>query len=327
MLNKIISLSLGNRLAVMIVTALILVAGTVTLMKMEVDIFPDLNAPTVVLMTEAPGLAAEEVEQVVTYPVETAMNGATGVRRVRSTSTTGFSVVWVEFDWGTDIYKARQIVSERLDEATERLPESVGKPVMGPQSSILGEMMIIGLRSDSTSMIELRGLAERTIRPRLLGLPGVSQVSVIGGDAPEYQIKLQPERLLAYGVGVNDVVDAAEGMNVNAAGGVVYDFGNEYIVKTDINTAEPEELAATVVRSDARGTVTIGDVATVEQSSSQPPHRRGFGRGRACRSHHSDQAARGRHQAAYRRDSPCARYDEGGSACRCKGVDRHFPSE
>ena len=270
MLNKIISLSLGNRLAVMIVTALILVAGTVTLMKMEVDIFPDLNAPTVVLMTEAPGLAAEEVEQVVTYPVETAMNGATGVRRVRSTSTTGFSVVWVEFDWGTDIYKARQIVSERLDEATERLPESVGKPVMGPQSSILGEMMIIGLRSDSTSMIELRGLAERTIRPRLLGLPGVSQVSVIGGDAPEYQIKLQPERLLAYGVGVNDVVDAAEGMNVNAAGGVVYDFGNEYIVKTDINTAEPEELAATVVRSDARGTVTIGDVATVEQSSSQP---------------------------------------------------------
>ena len=271
MLNRIISLSLRNRLAVLVVTALILIAGTVTLMKMEVDIFPDLNAPTVVLMTEAPGLASEEVEQVVTYPVETAVNGATGVRRVRSTSSTGFSVVWVEFDWGTDIYKARQIVAERLDEAVDRLPEGVGKPVMGPQSSILGEMMIIGLRADSTTtMLELRGLAERTIRPRLLGLPGVSQVSVIGGDAPEYQIKLQPERLLAYGVGVGDVVDAAQGINANAAGGTVYDFGNEYIVKTDINTSDPEELAATVVRADDGGTVTVGDVAVVEQAGALP---------------------------------------------------------
>ena len=271
MLNRIISLSLRNRLAVLVVTALILIAGTVTLMKMEVDIFPDLNAPTVVLMTEAPGLAAEEVEQVVTYPVETAVNGATGVRRVRSTSSTGFSVVWVEFDWGTDIYKARQIVAERLDEAVDRLPEGVGKPVMGPQSSILGEMMIIGLRADSTTtMLELRGLAERTIRPRLLGLPGVSQVSVIGGDAPEYQIKLQPERLLAYGVGVGDVVDAAQGINANAAGGTVYDYGNEYIVKTDINTSDPDELAATVVRADDGGTVTVGDVAVVEQAGALP---------------------------------------------------------
>ncbi|MDE6611877.1 MAG: efflux RND transporter permease subunit [Muribaculaceae bacterium] len=270
MLNRIISLSLRNRLAVLVLTGLILVAGAVTLLKMEVDIFPDLNAPTVVLMTEAPGLAAEEVEQVVTYPVETAMNGSTGVRRVRSTSTTGFSVVWVEFDWGTDIYKARQIVAERLDAASERLPSGVGKPVMGPQSSILGEMMIIGLRSDSTTQLELRGLAERTIRPRLLGLEGVSQVSVIGGDAPEYQIKLQPERLLAYGVGVNDVVEAAQDMNVNAAGGVVYDYGNEYIVKTDIHTADAEELAMTVVRSDTGGVVTVGDVATVEQSGALP---------------------------------------------------------
>lgn len=270
MLNRIISLSLRNRLAVLVLTGLILVAGAVTLLKMEVDIFPDLNAPTVVLMTEAPGLAAEEVEQVVTYPVETAMNGSTGVRRVRSTSTTGFSVVWVEFDWGTDIYKARQIVAERLDAATERLPSGVGKPVMGPQSSILGEMMIIGLRSDSTTLLELRGLAERTIRPRLLGLEGVSQVSVIGGDAPEYQIKLQPERLLAYGVGVNDVVEAAQDMNVNAAGGVVYDYGNEYIVKTDIHTADAEELAMTVVRADTGGVVTVGDVATVEQSGALP---------------------------------------------------------
>lgn len=270
MLNRIIRLSLNNRLAVLIITALIMVAGVATLLKMEVDIFPDLNAPTVVVMTEAPGLAAEEVEQVVSYPIETAVNGSTGVRRVRSNSAAGFSVVWVEFDWGTDIYTARQIVAERLDAASENLPAGVEKPVMGPQSSILGEMMILGLTSDSTSMLELRRLAERTIRPRLLSLGGVSQVSVIGGDAPEYQIKLNPDRMLAYGVSVADVVAATEGMNSNAGGGAVYDYGNEYIVKADINTANCEELAMTVVRADERGVVTLADIATVEQGGRLP---------------------------------------------------------
>lgn len=270
MLNRIIRLSLNNRLAVLIITALIMVAGVATLLKMEVDIFPDLNAPTVVVMTEAPGLAAEEVEQVVSYPIETAVNGSTGVRRVRSNSAAGFSVVWVEFDWGTDIYTARQIVAERLDAASENLPAGVAKPVMGPQSSILGEMMILGLTSDSTSMLELRRLAERTIRPRLLSLGGVSQVSVIGGDAPEYQIKLNPDRMLAYGVSVADVVAATEGMNSNAGGGAVYDYGNEYIVKADINTANCDELAMTVVRADERGVVTLADIATVEQGGRLP---------------------------------------------------------
>lgn len=270
MLNRIIRLSLNNRLSVLIITALIMVAGVATLLKMEVDIFPDLNAPTVVVMTEAPGLAAEEVEQVVSYPIETAVNGSTGVRRVRSNSAAGFSVVWVEFDWGTDIYTARQIVAERLDAASENLPAGVEKPVMGPQSSILGEMMILGLTSDSTSMLELRRLAERTIRPRLLSLGGVSQVSVIGGDAPEYQIKLNPDRMLAYGVSVADVVAATEGMNRNAGGGAVYDYGNEYIVKADINTANCDELAMTVVRADERGVVTLADIATVEQGGRLP---------------------------------------------------------
>ena len=247
MLNRIIRLSLDNRLAVLIISALILVAGTLTLMRMEVDIFPDLNAPTVVVMTEAPGLAPEEVETVVTYPVETAVNGSTGVRRVRSTSTTGFSVVWVEFDWGTDIYRARQIVGERLDEAADALPPGVGKPMMGPQSSILGEIMIIGLTADSTSMLELRRIAEKTIRPRLLALGGVSQVSVIGGDAPEYRINLDPEMMKLYDVSLDDVMAATDGFNANAGGGVLYDYGNEYIVKAQLNTTEPTELGSAVV--------------------------------------------------------------------------------
>lgn len=265
MLNRIIRLSLDNRIAVLILSALILVAGTLTLTRMEVDIFPDLNAPTVVVMTEAPGLAPEEVETVVTYPVETAVNGSTGVRRVRSTSTTGFSVVWVEFDWGTDIYRARQIVGERLDEAADALPPGVGKPMMGPQSSILGEIMIIGLTSDSTSMLELRRIAEKTIRPRLLALGGVSQVSVIGGDAPEYRINLDPEMMKLYNVSLDDVLSATEGFNANAGGGVLYDYGNEYIVKAQLNTTRPDELGAAVVRADADGSVvTIADIATVD---------------------------------------------------------------
>ena len=272
MLNKIIHLSLNNRLAVLILTALIFVAGCATLLRMDVDIFPDLNAPTVVIMTEAPGLAAEEVEQVVTYPVETAVNGATGVRRVRSSSNAGFSVVWVEFDWDTDIYLARQIVAERLDAASEDFPEGVQKPVMGPQSSILGEMMLIALTSenDSTSMLELRRIAERTIRPRILSLGGVSQVSVMGGDAPEFQIKLNPALMNTYGVTVSDVLAATDGFNTNAGGGSIYDYGNEYIVKANINTADCDALGQAVVRSDERGTVTLADIATIEQSGRLP---------------------------------------------------------
>lgn len=272
MLNKIIRTSLRNRLAVIGLTCVLLVAGVITLLRMDVDIFPDLNAPTVVIMTEAPGLAAEEVENIVTYPVETAVNGSNGVRRVRSSSTTGFSVVWVEFDWGTDVYRARQIVSERLESMAEELPSGVSKPVMGPQSSILGEVMIVGLTADSTSMLELRRLADTSIRPRLLALGGVSQVSVIGGDAPEYQIKLDPGKMLQFGVSLSEVMDAAEGVNNNARGGIVYDYGNEYIVKARLNSTNPEEIAAAVVRANP-GTgeiVTLGDVASVEVDGRRP---------------------------------------------------------
>ena len=186
MLNRIIKFSLDNRLTVLILMAVVFVAGMITLVRTEVDIFPDLNAPTVVVMTEAPGFAPEEVEKIVTYPIETAVNGSTGVRRVRSASASGLSTVWVEFDWGTDIYRARQIVTERLGALAEVLPPNVKTPTLGPQSSILGEMMIIGLTADSTSMLDLRTIAEKIMRPRLLAMGGVSQVSVIGGDVREY---------------------------------------------------------------------------------------------------------------------------------------------
>ena len=233
MLNKIIKSSLDNRLAVVVLTGLLLVAGVIVMMRMEVDIFPDLNAPTVAVMTEAPGMAPEEIETTVTYPVETAVNGASGVRRVRSATTTGFSVVWVEFDWNTDPYLARQIVAEKLSEIEGTLPPGTGSPTLGSQSSILGEMMIIGMTSaDSTiSLRELRTLAERQVRPRILSLGGVSQVSVIGGDAKEYQIRLCPAKMQRYGVTLNQVRESVSGMNRNVAGGVVYDHGNEYIVK------------------------------------------------------------------------------------------------
>lgn len=270
MLNRIIRFSLYNRVVVLILTALILIAGIFVLMRTEVDIFPDLNAPTVVVMTEAGGLAPEEVEKQVSFPVETAVNGATGVRRVRSSSATGFSVVWVEFDWGTDIYRARQIVSEKLSALEGSLPAGVGSPTLGPQSSILGEIFIIGLTSDKTSQADLRSVADRVIRPRLLSLGGVSQVAVIGGDIKEYQIKLAPERMRHFNITLNEVMDAVESINSNTTGGVIYEYGNEYLIKGDINTTDVDALARSVVRSDESGTVTLADIAEVEVGAKSP---------------------------------------------------------
>ena len=270
MLNKIIHWSLHNRLVVLVLALAVLTGGMVALMRTDVDIFPDLNAPTVVVMTEAPGYAPEEVEMMVTYPIETAVNGASGVRRVRSTSNPGFSVVWVEFDWDTEIYQARQIVTERLSSVAEALPAGVSSPVLGPRSSILGEMMIVGLTADSTSLQDLRTLAEKVIRPRLLAMGGVSQVSVIGGDMREYRIQLLPERMAAMGVTLAEVTEAVEGMNDNASGGVVNNYGNEYIIKGALRTTDTDELGQAVVRADERGIVTLADVARVVVGGAQP---------------------------------------------------------
>ena len=214
MLDKIIKFSLHNRLLILVGAVVLVLMGLYSVHRTEVDVFPDLNAPTVVVMTEAEGMAAEEVEQLVTFPIETSVNGATGVRRVRSSSTTGFSVVWVEFDWGTDIYRARQIVSEKLLTVSESLPSTVRRPTLGPQSSILGEVMIVSLTSDSTSMLDLRTLADWTIRPRLLSIGGVAQVAVIGGDQKEYQIQVNPRKMNHYGVNLADVMAATRGLSL-----------------------------------------------------------------------------------------------------------------
>lgn len=271
MLNKIIHYSLHNRLVVLVCAVLLLIGGTYTAYHTDVDVFPDLTAPTVVVMTEANGMAPEEVERLVTFPVETAVNGATHVRRVRSSSTTGFSVVWVEFDWGTDIYLARQIVSEKLAIVTDDLPQNVGRPTMGPQSSILGEMMIIGLTSDTTSLLNVRTMADWTIRPRLLSTGGVAQVAVIGGDIKEYQILLDPARMKHYGVGLDQVLLVCRQMNQNANGGVLYEYSNEYIIRGVLTTTKAEELAKGVVAMTPDNTpILLEDIATVKIGGKQP---------------------------------------------------------
>ena len=283
MLNKIIRFSLNNRLLVLVASVLLLVAGTYTATTMDVDVFPDLNAPTVTVMTEAKGMAPEEVERLVTFPIETAVNGATDVRRVRSSSTTGFSIVWVEFDWGTDIYRARQIVSEKIATVMDALPQHVGTPTLGPQSSILGEVLFVALTIDDelkmdngewkinsldegkhpeansqfsilnsqfggTSMQDLRTMADWTIRPRLLATGGVAQVAVLGGEVKEFQILLSPEKMMHYGVSLSEVLEATRGMNQNATGGTIYEYGNEYIIRGMLSTNSVEEIGMTVVK-------------------------------------------------------------------------------
>lgn len=270
MLNKIISFSLRNRLLVLAAAVLLVILGLRTARDAEIDVFPDLNAPTVVVMTEAGGMAPEEVEQLVTFPIETAVNGATGVRRVRSSSTAGFSVVWVEFDWGTDIYLDRQIVSEKLATIGDALPAGVGQPTLGPQSSILGELLIVSLTADSTSMLDLRTIADWTIRPRLLSTGGVAQVSVIGGDLKEYQVLVDPGKMKHYGVSLDEVMTATRGMNRRTNGGVIYQYGNEYIVRGVGSPDAIARIAKSVVKSGADGIVTLGDIATVTVGAQSP---------------------------------------------------------
>ena len=270
MLNKIIHFSLHNRILVLVASVLLLVGGFYTAYHTEVDVFPDLTAPTVVVMTEANGMAAEEVEQLVTFPIETTVNGATHVRRVRSSSTNGFSVVWVEFDWDTDIYLARQIVSEKLSLVNEELPENVGKPTMGPQSSILGEVLIVGLTADSTSMIDLRTIADWTIRPRLLSTGGVAQVSVLGGDIKEYQVLIDPARMRHYGVSLDEVMAVTRNMNQNVNGGIIYEHSNEYIVRGMLSTTNVEQIGRAVIKTVNGMPITLEDVADVKIGSQEP---------------------------------------------------------
>lgn len=270
MLNKIIRFSLQNRLFVLVVAVLLVIGGLYTAKNAEIDVFPDLNAPTVVVMTEAGGMAADEVEQLVTFPIETSVNGATGVRRVRSSSTAGFSVVWVEFEWDTDIYLARQIVSEKLATVSDALPDNVGSPTLGPQSSILGELLIIGLTADSTSMQDLRTMADWTIRPRLLSTGGVAQVSVIGGDLKEYQILLSPDKMKHYGVSLAEVTAVTRGMNRSTSGGVIYEYGNEYILRGVVSPDAIGRISKSVVKVVGGSPITLTDIAEIKVGAESP---------------------------------------------------------
>ena len=280
MLNKIIRFSLHNRLLVLVASVLLMVAGMYTATTMDVDVFPDLNAPTVTVMTEAKGMAPEEVEQLVTFPIETAVNGATGVRRVRSSSTTGFSIVWVEFDWDTEIYHARQIVSEKIATVMDALPQNVGTPTLGPQSSILGEVLFVALTIDNgqgtidngqqTSLRDLRTLADWTLRPRLLATGGVAQVAVLGGEVKEYQILLSPEKMMHYDVSLSEVMEVVSGMNQNATGGTLYEYGNEYIIRGMLSTNDVDDIAHTVVKRVGESPLLLHHIAEVKVGDQRP---------------------------------------------------------
>lgn len=270
MLDSIIKKSLNNRITVLVSAAILLIAGVYTAKNMDIDVFPDLNAPTVVVMTEAKGMAPEEVERLVSFPIETAVNGATDVRRVRSSSTMGFSVVWVEFNWGTDIYLARQIVTEKLTALGEALPDGIGKPTLGPQSSILGEVLTIGLSSETISQLDLRTIADWTIRPRLLSVGGVAQVTVIGGEIKEYQILLDPGRMRHYGISLEEVLNSVENMNKNAAGGVLYEYGSEYIVRGMMQSNSLEELGKGMIKKTGKKPVLLEDIADIEIGAKAP---------------------------------------------------------
>ncbi len=263
MLNRIIKYSLDNRLLVIVLSCVLMVAGIFIARDMEIDVFPDLTAPTVAVLTDAHGMAAEEVEKLVTFPIESSLNGATNVRRVRSTSSFGMSIVWVEFDWGTDIYKARQIVSEKLSVIDTELPENVESPVMAPQTSIMGEIMLIAITSDSLSMFELRSIAERQVKQQLLSVNGVSQVIIIGGLPKQYQILADPDRMRYHEVTLQELMEASENTNANASGGLINEYGQEYIVRATGRSVNPDDIGNTVVKIRDDKPVKIRDVAEV----------------------------------------------------------------
>ncbi|MEJ7694474.1 efflux RND transporter permease subunit [Daejeonella sp.] len=268
MLNRIIQFSLHNRLIVLTAAALLMLMGTYTASRMEVDVFPDLTAPTVVVLTEAHGMAPEEVERLVTFPVETAVNGAGNVRRVRSSSSAGISIVWVEFEWGTDIYRARQTVSEKLGIVSNQLPLGVSAPTMAPQSSIMGEIMLISVTGTKTSMMDVRTITDWNIRPRLLSIGGVSQVVVIGGDYKQYQILASPQKMGYYNVSLNELLKAAQEANKNAAGGFMNEHSNEYIVRGIGRTTDLNELGSSVIKTTNGTPIKIEDVAEIKIGSS-----------------------------------------------------------
>ena len=264
MLNKIIKYSLDNRLLVIFLSLMLVVGGLLTVKEMEVDVFPDLTAPTVVVLTDAHGMAAEEVETLVTFPIESSLNGATNVRRVRSSSSFGFSIVWVEFDWDTDIYRARQVVSEKLPTISTLLPDGIEAPILAPQTSVMGEIMLISLKSDSLSLFDLRTIADKQVRQQLLSVSGVAQVVVIGGYPKQYQILANPYKMKYYDVSLGELIESSENTNSNASGGFINENGQEYIVRATGRSKSPDDIGRSVIKVRNQKPVKIEDVATVK---------------------------------------------------------------
>lgn len=263
MLNNIIQFSLKNKLLVLLSAVVLVFAGMYTASEMDVDVFPDLTAPTVVVMTDSHGMAAEDVERLVTFPIETAVNGATDVRRVRSASSLGFSFVWVEFDWGTDVYKARQVVSEKLVTIAGQLPLGISAPVLAPQSSVMGEILFVGMQADTTSMMDLRTIAEWNVKPALLATGGVSQVTIIGGDYKQYQVLADPQKMMYYDVSPDELATVCEHISKNSTGGIVRQFGNEFAVRGIARTFDLEELGNSFIKQKNGSPVRVNAVAKV----------------------------------------------------------------
>lgn len=264
MLDRIIRFSLNNKYFILFSFLLLIFFGVRTTSQMDIDVFPDLTAPTVVVMTDCHGLTSEEVERLVSFPIETAMNGATGVRRVRSTSSQGFSFVWVEFDWGSDVFKARQVVSEKLMTIATQIPEEVGQPMLAPQASVMGEIFFVGLQADSTSLMDLRTIAEWQVQPLLLATNGVAQVTIIGGDYKQFQVVVDPYKMGYYHVTMDELINTCKSMSNNSSGNVIREFGNEYAVRGIARSNDLEELSHTFVKMVDNQPVYLGDVAQVQ---------------------------------------------------------------
>ena len=224
MFDFMIKQSLTKRFHVLLAALVLLIGGTYVALQMPIDIFPDLTAPTVTVMADVHGFAPEEIESLVAFPIESSLNGATGVRRVRSSISTGMAIIWVEFNWGTDILQARQVVTERLQSMMSSLPPGMEPPILAPISSIMGEVMLISVQSDSLLPMDLRSYSDNILRKRLLAIPGVAQVIPIGMQVKQYQIVVKPEKLLAYNVSLEEVVEAAKLSSENTTGGYLLGY-------------------------------------------------------------------------------------------------------
>src|SRR6187401_680206 len=276
-MRKLIQWSIEHHWMVMALSALLLLGGIVTARDMPVDVFPDLTAPTVTILTEGRGMAPDEMEALVTFPLESAINGASGVRRVRSATALGVAVVWVEFEWGTDIFLARQVVAEKLALVGSTLPPQVERPVLAPVSSIMGEILFFAISADKDDPLTLRTIADTTVRRRLLAVPGVSQVTPIGGAERQFQVIAHPDALRANRVSLTELLDAARGASQNTSAGIYTEGAQEYVLEAIGRVRTPEEIGEGVVALRGERAVLVRDVADVREGAA-------FKRGEGSRS-------------------------------------------